>query len=75
MKNTKETLWSVLEKYDGLSEYSDFCDSISRFIQRTENSDDLIIVYNHLLLLDLEDTKKIDSVIGDEINYVLFSID
>jgi hypothetical protein len=75
MKNTKEILWSVLEKYDGVSAYSDFCDSLSRFIQGSENSDDLIVVYNHLLLLDSEDTKKIDSVIGDEINCVLFSID
>ena len=74
MKNNKQILWSVLEKYDSLPKYSRFCDSLSKFIQSQESGDDLITVYNHLLLLELEDTKKIDSVLGEEINCVLFSI-
>lgn len=74
MKNNMQIMWSVLEKYDSHPKYSRFCDSLSKFIQGNESGDDLITVYNHLLLLDSEDTRKIDSVLGEEINCALFSI-
>ena len=74
MKNEKEILWSVLEKYDGDKKYESFCDSVSRFIQNQWTGDDLLTVYNHLLLLDIEDTRKIDLTLGNEINNALFCI-
>jgi N-acetylglucosamine kinase-like BadF-type ATPase len=70
----KALLWSVLEKYDGISEYTPFCDSISNFIKGTFNGDDMLTVYRHSNLIDASDRKKIDATIGDEINSYLFSI-
>ena len=70
----KALLWSVLEKYDGISEYREFCDSISNFIKGTFNGDDMLIVYKNSNLIDTSDRKKIDATIGDDINSYLFSI-
>lgn len=70
----KALLWSVLEKYDGISEYTEFCDSISNFIKGTFNGDDMLTVYRNSNLIDTSDRKKIDETIGDDINSYLFSI-
>jgi hypothetical protein len=70
----KAILWSILEKYDGISEYKNLCDSISRIIQDKLNSDDLLTIYNNLLEIDMIDKKKIDATIGADIDACLFSI-
>ena len=70
----KAILWSILEKYDGISEYSNFCDALSRFIQNKVNNTDILVVYQSILIIDMVDKKKIDSTIGDEIDACLFSI-
>lgn len=70
----KATLWSILEKYDGISEYTNFCDALSRFIQGSINGTDILVVYRSLLIIDVIDRKKIDSTIGTEIDACLFSI-
>ena len=70
----KAILWSILEKYDGISEYSNFCDALSRFIQNKVNNTDILVVYKSLLIIDMIDKKKIDSTIGAEIDACLFSI-
>lgn len=70
----KAILWSILEKYDGISEYQKFCDALSRFIQGSKSGTDILIVYQSLLIIDMIDRKKIDSTIGAEIDACLFSI-
>jgi hypothetical protein len=74
MKNEKAILWSLIEKYDNISEMSDFCDAISRFIQDKQNGNDIIVVYRTLIELESADRKKIDSTIGSKIEGFLFSI-
>ena len=70
----KAILWSILEKYDGISEYKNLCDSLSHIIQDKTNNTDILAVYQSLLTIDMIDKKKIDSTIGDEIDVCLFSI-
>jgi hypothetical protein len=70
----KAILWSILEKYDGISEYTNLCDALSRIIQGSTNGTDILAVYQSLLIIDMIDKKKIDSTIGDEIDACLFSI-
>jgi hypothetical protein len=70
----KAILWSILEKYDGISEYTNLCDALSRIIQGGINSNDILVVYQNLLKIDMIDKKKIDMTIGDEIDACLFSI-
>jgi hypothetical protein len=70
----KAILWSILDKYDGISEYKNLCDSLSRIIQDKTNNTDILSVYQSLLTIDMTDKKKIDSTIGDEIDVCLFSI-
>ena len=70
----KAILWSILEKYDGISEYTNFCDSLSRFIQGKISNTDILVVYQNLLKIDMIDKKKIDATIGAEIDACLFSI-
>lgn len=70
----KEILWSVLTKYDNHSDYRNFCDSLSRFIQGTFDGDDMLVVYKHSNLIDAEDRVKIDSTIGGHIDAYLFAI-
>ncbi len=70
----KAILWSILEKYDGISEYTNLCDALSRIIQGGINSNDILVVYQNLLKIDMIDKKKIDATIGDEIDACLFSI-
>lgn len=70
----KAILWSILEKYDGISEYTNLCDSLSRIIQGKINSNDILVVYQSLLVIDMTDKKKIDATIGAEIDACLFSI-
>ncbi len=70
----KAILWSILEKYDGISEYKNLCDSLSRIIQGGINNTDILVVYQSLLIIDMIDKKKIDSTIGAEIDACLFSI-
>ena len=70
----KAILWSILEKYDGISEYTNLCDSLSRIIQGKINSNDILVVYQSLLVIDMIDKKKIDTTIGADIDACLFSI-
>jgi hypothetical protein len=70
----KAILWSILEKYDGISEYTNLCDALSRIIQGSINGTDILAVYQSLLIIDMIDKKKIDSTIGAEIDACLFSI-
>jgi hypothetical protein len=74
MKNTKAILWSILEKYDGYSDYTSLCNSISNFIQDKYTSEDLIIIYVNLNKIDKSDMIAINSTIGSEIDTCLFSI-
>jgi hypothetical protein len=69
----KKTLWLVLEKYDGYSEYYEFCNSLSKFIQGKENSNDILNVYNGLSTIEKCDKEKIDKTIGYRIDSFLFS--
>jgi hypothetical protein len=70
----KAILWSILEKYDGILEYTNLCDALSRIIQGSTNGTDILAVYQSLLIIDMIDKKKIDSTIGAEIDACLFSI-
>jgi hypothetical protein len=70
----KAILWSILEKYDGISEYTNLCDALSRIIQGGISGTDILIVYQSLLVIDMVDKKKIDATIGAEIDACLFSI-
>jgi hypothetical protein len=70
----KAILWSILEKYDGISEYTNLCDALSRIIQGGISGTDILIVYQSLLVIDMVDKKKIDDTIGAEIDACLFSI-
>jgi len=70
----KAILWSILEKYDGIPEYKNLCDALSRIIQGSINGTDILAVYQSLLIIDMIDKKKIDSTIGAEIDACLFSI-
>jgi hypothetical protein len=70
----KAILWSILEKYDGISEYTNLCDALSRIIQGSISDTDILAVYQSLLVIDMDDKKKIDATIGAEIDACLFSI-
>jgi hypothetical protein len=70
----KAILWSILEKYDGISEYTNLCDALSRIIQGSISGADILAVYQSLLIIDMIDKKKIDATIGAEIDACLFSI-
>lgn len=70
----KAILWSILEKYDGIKEYTKFCDAISNLIQGKNNSGYFLVVYNFLMKIDTVDQKKIDTTIGADIDACLFSI-
>lgn len=72
--NFKKTLWNILEKYDGCSEYTKFCDSLSKFIQGTENNEDILNVFVNLSEIENSDKLKIDQTIGGKIDSFLFSI-
>lgn len=74
MKDRKEILWSVLVKYDGVTNFNKFCDSISNFIQNKQNGNDIINVYQSLDTIDQSDRGKIKNTIGGEIDCFLFSI-
>ena len=74
MKNKKEILWSVLAKYDGISEFTSFCDSVSKFIQEKQNGDDVVKIFQSLDLIDKSDKSKIDKTIGNDIDSFLFSL-
>ena len=70
----KAILWSILDKYDGISEYTNLCDALSRIIQGSISGTDILAVYQSLLVIDMDDKKKIDATIGAEIDACLFSI-
>lgn len=70
----KAILWSILEKYDGISEYSKFCDAISNLIQGKSFNSEFLVIYGTLSDLDLSDKVKIDNTIGSDIDACLFSI-
>ena len=63
MINKKEILWSILAKYDGVSEFNSFCDSISRFIQDKQNGDDIIKVFQGLSSIDKIDENEVNKAI------------
>ena len=69
----KKSLWNILEKYDGYSEYIIFCDSLSKFIQGKEKSEDILNVYLGLSKIDKKDKVEIDNTIGYRIDSFLFS--
>lgn len=73
-QKTKAILWSILEKYDGISEYIKFCDSLSNIIQDKNESNDLLVVYINLVKIEKCDRNKIDETIGNKIDTLLFSI-
>lgn len=70
----KAVLWSLLDKYDGIKEYTKFCDALSNLIQNKEINSNLLTVYTFLSKIDMIDKKKIDSTIGAEMDACLFSI-
>lgn len=70
----KAILWSILDKYDGISEYVSLCDALSRIIQNNMSNTDILVVYQSLLIIDMIDKEKIDSTIGADIDACLFSI-
>jgi hypothetical protein len=74
MINRKEILWSVLTKYDGVSEFNSFCDSVSKFIQDKQDGSDIINIFKSLTKIDKSDKEKIDNVIGNDIDFFLFSL-
>lgn len=74
MKNDKSILWSVLEKYDNYIDYKNFCDSLSNCIQDKCNSDDMIVIFKNLQLIDKSDRIKIDNAIGSKIDFCMFSV-
>jgi hypothetical protein len=73
-QNTKATLWSIIEKYDGIKEYENLCDSISNIIQDKKISGDLLIIYSYLIRIEESDKIKINQTIGSRIDSLLFSI-
>lgn len=70
----KAILWSILEKYDGIKEYDNFCDAISNLIQGKNDTASLLIVYNYFSKLDSLDKVNIDNTIGADLDACLFSI-
>ena len=70
----KAILWSLLEKYDGIKEYTKFCDALSNLIQNKGITSNLLTVYTFLSKIDMDDKKKIDSTIGADMDACLFSI-
>jgi hypothetical protein len=77
MKFTNEVkgrLWFVLERYDRISEYDSFCNSLSNLIKDSGTGDDLLTVFRYLPKVDLSDKKEINNTIGADIDACLFSI-
>jgi hypothetical protein len=69
----KKALWSILNKYDGLTDFTKFCDSISNFIQDKSDNTDAVTVFQHFTSIDKEDYTLINESIGSEINSHLFT--
>ena len=70
----KEILWSILVKYDGVSNLEKFCDAISNFIKGNQNTCDIINIYKNLSNIDISDKFKINVTIGMDIDCFLFDI-
>lgn len=70
----KQRLWFILDRYDGISEYDSFCNSLSNLIQDKGKGDDLLNVFRYINILDLDDRKEINNAIGSDIDACLFSI-
>jgi len=75
LTNTKKSiLWRILNKYDGITDFNKFCDSISNLIQEKSNGDDLVTIYQHFTEIEKADYIVVNDAIGFEINNHLFSI-
>jgi len=70
----KAILWSLLDKYDSIDSYTDFCNSLSRVIQGTFTTYDIVTIYQQLSSLDKDDLDKINVALDDEMDYHLFEI-
>lgn len=64
--NEKSTLWSVLDKYDN-TELVNFTNSLSKVIQSKETDEDLSSIFFAYQLIDQEDAKLVDSILGKKI--------
>jgi len=68
---SKSTLWTLLNKYEN-AQFLSFCDSISRVIQDTQSDQDILNIYSNYINIDTTDANTLNSVIGDQLDAVLF---
>ncbi len=73
-KDIKSNLWFILERYDNHPDYNKLCNSLSNLIQDKGNIDDILVIFQSMSIIDLEDKKIIDKSIGADIDACLFSI-
>ena len=67
--NEKSTLWNILVKYDNT--LTSFANSLSNVIQSKDSNDDLVNIFSFYNKIDKDDTKSVDSILG---NRILFSL-
>ena len=61
----KNTIWNVLIKYDNT--LTSLCDSLSNILQDKADNSDYKTVFANYRKMQLNDTKLIDSLLGDKI--------
>ena len=61
----KNTIWSILSKYDNT--LTSMCDSLSNILQEKSEKNDYINVFRNYRKMDIEDTKIVDLVLGSKI--------
>lgn len=57
----KQVLWGILEKYDGIHQFSKFTDSLSKVIQGTQSENDMVEIIKVSNDINKSDTIVLDS--------------
>jgi len=65
----KETIWNILSKYDNT--LTQLGTALSNILQSKDVKDDYLTVFNNYIKIDLNDTKKLDSIIGSKILFFI----
>lgn len=65
----KETIWNILSKYDNT--LTQLGTALSNILQSKDVKDDYLTVFNNYIKIDLNDTKKLDNIIGSKILFFI----
>ena len=66
----KQKIWSLIEKYD--SYLNHLTDSLSKILQNSAGSSDYKAIFSNYRLMEMNDVKILDSILGEKILLSLF---